>query len=217
MTIALGIEIAHAKLPLHPLRLPPFGCGERESISFRSISPRPLWGRGAGGEGCWASKLLACFPKTSRLKAETSNIPRDSLVHIGEPVEFEYEFRCFVSLNRVNAISAYVYDGHIVSDYDSFPSVPKAQLDLVRSFAKSVLDHPDVAAPPAFTLDIGLIRGRGWAVVECNECWASGIYACDPIRVLETLVSSVVEADAMDSSAWDFRQHYAKACPNIAG
>ena len=32
-----------------------------------------------------------------KLAAETSKIHRDSLVHIGEPVEFEREFRCFVS------------------------------------------------------------------------------------------------------------------------
>ncbi|MDA7887578.1 ATP-grasp domain-containing protein [bacterium] len=66
-------------------------------------------------------------------------------------------------------------------------------------------------------MDVGLIRGRGWAVVECNECWASGIYACDPTRVLETLVSAAVKSDTMKTSPWDFRKHYTNACPNSAG
>ena len=152
-----------------------------------------------------------------KLAIETSNIDRESLVHIGEPVNFECEFRCFVSMDGVNTVSPYVYDGQIVSDYESFPSVPESQLDQVRSYAESVLNHPDVSSPPAFTLDVGFIRGRGWAVVECNECWASGIYACDPIRVLETLVSAAVKSDTINSSPWDFRQHYANACPNSTG
>ena len=152
-----------------------------------------------------------------KLATETTKIHRDSLVHIGEPVEFESEFRCFISRQLVNTISPYVYDGQIVSDYESFPTVPRAELNDVRSFAESVVNHPNVSSPDSFVLDVGIIRNRGWAVVESNECWASGIYACDPVRVLETLLSSAVESDTIESSAWDFRQHYANACPNIAG
>lgn len=33
-------------------------------------------------------------------------------------------------------------------------------------------------------LDIGTISGRGWAVVEANAAWGSGIYGCDPMEVL---------------------------------
>ena len=151
-----------------------------------------------------------------KLAAETATLHRDSLLHVGEPVEFEREFRCFVSRNRVNTVSPYVYDGQVVADYESFPVLPRSELDEVYLFAESVLKHPDVSTPDAFVLDVGIIRDRGWAVVECNECWASGIYACDPIRVLETLVSAAVESDTMESIAWDFRQHYMSACPNVA-
>ena len=157
----------------------------------------------------------AAVYNNEKLATETTKIHPDSLVHIGEPVEFECEFRCFVSQQCVNTISPYVYDGQIVSDYESFPAIPES--DQVRSYAETVLNHPDVFSPPAFTLDVGIIRGRGWAVVECNECWASGIYACDPIRVLETLVSAAVQSDTMESPAWNFQQHYTNACANIAG
>ena len=151
------------------------------------------------------------------LRMTKPSIHRDSLVHIGEPVEFECEFRCFVAQSRVNTISPYVYDGQIVSDYESFPAVDESELEKVRAYAETVLNHPDVPSPPAFTLDVGIIRGRGWAVVECNECWASGIYACDPTRVLETLVLAAVQSDTMKTSPWNFQQHYTNACPNIAG
>lgn len=151
-----------------------------------------------------------------QLADETKTIHPDSLVHVGEPVDWECEFRCFVSKANVNAIGAYVYDGAIVADYDSFPDVAESELNDVRSFAETVLSHPDVATPDAFVLDVGIIRNRGWAVVECNECWASGIYACDPKSVLETLVAGNVVSDAIESSAWDFQRHYTTACPNIA-
>ena len=159
----------------------------------------------------------AAVYSAEKLSAETSSIHRDSLVHIGEPVEFECEFRCFVAQSRVNTISPYVYDGQIVSYYESFPAVDESELEKVRAYAETVLNHPDVPSPPAFTLDVGIIRGRGWAVVECNECWASGIYACDPTRVLETLVFAAVQSDTMKTSPWNFQQHYTNACPNIAG
>ena len=159
----------------------------------------------------------AAVYNAEKLAAETTKIHHDSLVHVGEPVEFECEFRCFVSDQRVNTISPYVYDGQIVSDYESFPTVSDSELEQVRSYAETVLNHPDVSYPPAFTLDVGIIRSRGWAVVECNECWASGIYACDPKLVLTTLVSAAVRSDTIETPAWDFQQHYTNACPDIAG
>jgi len=102
-----------------------------------------------------------------KLAAETATLHRDSLLHVGEPVEFEREFRCFVSRNRVNTVSPYVYDGQVVADYESFPALPRSELDEVYLFAESVLKHPDVSTPDAFVLDVGIIRDRGWAVVEC--------------------------------------------------
>jgi hypothetical protein len=36
-------------------------------------------------------------------------------------------------------------------------------------------------------VDVGVIPGRGWAAVELNACWASGVYGCDPAAVLGVL------------------------------
>lgn len=146
----------------------------------------------------------------------TSSIHPDSLVHVGEPVRWTHEYRCFVANRSVMAVSPYVYDGLTVTDYDSFPTVPDSEISTVRSFANSVLDRDDVDCPDAFVLDVGQIAERGWAVVECNECWASGIYACDPAAVLQTLLCGNVESATMRPSTWDFAQHYSLACPGIA-
>jgi len=151
----------------------------------------------------------------TRLADKTKSIHPASLVHVGEPVEWECEFRCFVSHKSVNAISPYVYDGEVVANYDSFPSIDKSEFARVRQYAESVLGHPDVQTPNALVLDVGIIRKRGWAVVECNECWASGIYACDPTDVLKTLLSGNEKSDTMNSGDWDFQRHYTAACPNF--
>jgi hypothetical protein len=34
---------------------------------------------------------------------------------------------------------------------------------------------------------VGVIASRGWAVVEQNAAWGSGIYGCDPAAVLAVL------------------------------
>ena len=41
--------------------------------------------------------------------------------------------------------------------------------------------------PLAFVLDVGLVEGRGWAVVEFNPAWCSGLLGADPTAVLSVL------------------------------
>jgi len=38
---------------------------------------------------------------------------------------------------------------------------------------------------------VGHIKDRGWAVVEANAAWGSGLYGCDPVKVLEVLRCAV--------------------------
>ncbi|WP_425396171.1 ATP-grasp domain-containing protein [Aeoliella sp.] len=146
------------------------------------------------------------------LATATESLPADSLVHVGEPVEWICEFRCFIKNRSVRAISPYRYQGTVVRDYDSFPTVPQAELREIQDFAHAVVQREDVPTPPAFVLDVGVIRDRGWAVVECNECWASGIYACDPVCVLDTLLGGNVPSNDPLVAEWDFQRHYSRAC-----
>jgi hypothetical protein len=57
----------------------------------------------------------------------------------------------------------------------------------VRNFIQTILEDERVEIPLAATIDIGVIRERGWAIVEQNAVWGAGLYGCDPIRVLEVL------------------------------
>jgi hypothetical protein len=65
------------------------------------------------------------------------------------------------------------------------------------AFATKVLQAPDVALPPAVVLDIGVIESKGWAVVEADPAWASGIYGCDPARVISVIARACVPSDRM--------------------
>jgi hypothetical protein len=60
------------------------------------------------------------------------------------------------------------------------------------------------ALPPALVVDVGLIEGRGWAVVEFNLAWCSGLLGADPAAVLGVLERACQDADTLDSAdvAW---------------
>ncbi|WP_425619260.1 ATP-grasp domain-containing protein [Anatilimnocola sp. NA78] len=151
--------------------------------------------------------------RSAELAEVTVRIPRAALVHVGEPVHWLAEYRCFVRAGSVATISPYQRHGEVIGDDQSLFAPPE-ELEQARQFAQAVLYSPDVAFPPAFVLDVGLIEGRGWAVVEFNECWAAGIYACKPVHVLATLIAACVPTSAMSPTNWDwdFRQHYLFAC-----
>ncbi len=82
----------------------------------------------------------------------------------------------------MKTISLYSVDGELTEVQEYGPNI-----DAARDFVKEVLRHPEVELPPAVVIDVGMIEQRGWAIVEANPCWGSGIYACDEDAVLDTL------------------------------
>jgi hypothetical protein len=162
------------------------------------------------------SKAFPAAVYNSRTLAEaTAKILPKALVHVGEPVAWTVEYRCFVSERVVMTISPYRRHGEISEDHANLLGAPQAEIATAKHFAESVLGSSAVDCPPAFVLDVGIIDGRGWAVVEFNEAWASGIYACDPRCVLETLLRACVPSNRLtvEERRWDFRRHYFDACP----
>jgi hypothetical protein len=55
-----------------------------------------------------------------------------------------------------------------------------------------------VGLPPAFVVDVGRIEGRGWAVVEFNPAWCSGLLGAEPAAVLGVLERACRDADGVD-------------------
>ena len=152
----------------------------------------------------------AVYNKISLTQA-TLNLLPNSLVHVAEPVAFEVEYRCFVYDRKIATISPYLRHGSANIAHSALDRFAEER-NAATSFANSVLSCEEVDCPPAFVLDVGLIKGRGWSVVEINECWASGIYGCNPEQVLQTLLRGTMRVDLVRRE-WDFQEHYRFACP----
>lgn len=116
----------------------------------------------------------------------------ESPVLVAEAVEWEKKFRCFVLDREPRTISIYLRDGGVQRE-NEFRSTD-AELADALGFVRHVLADPRIEFPRAVVIDVGVIAGRGWAVVEQNAAWGSGIYGCAPREVLEVLRYAAVKA-----------------------
>lgn len=108
-------------------------------------------------------------------------------VLVSNPVKFIDEFRCFCLDGKVLTMSPYLNNGVLSREYDWATS---SNQDLnVTKFAEEVL--ATVETPRAIVIDVGMMRdvfgNEVWAVVEANAAWGSGIYGCDPDKVLDVV------------------------------
>ncbi len=123
----------------------------------------------------------AVYPSAEALPG--SEILEDGLpVLTAEPVRWLDEYRCFVLKGQVVTASPYAWLGER-EDH----SHAAFELEAARAFASDVLARAGELFPPAVVLDVGRIEGRGWAVVELNPAWSSGLYACDPAGALRVI------------------------------
>lgn len=116
----------------------------------------------------------------------------ESPVLVAEVVAWEKEFRCFVLDRERRAMSIYLRDGTLQRENDfACSDAERAEAD---AFVRTVLADERVELPRAAVVDVGVIADRGWAVVEQNAAWGSGIYGCDPEAVLTVLRHSAQRA-----------------------
>lgn len=108
-------------------------------------------------------------------------------VLVSEIVQWVVEYRFFILEAFPMASSVYARNGECVLTDDDRPELKQAE-----EFVLSFLSDTRVALPPAVTLDVGVIADRGWSVVEANPVFGSGIYYCDPRKVLPVIARSIV-------------------------
>lgn len=128
--------------------------------------------------------LAGVFPSGVQLPSEDL-LPGTTPVLIAEPVKWEIEFRCFVLEREVVTLSPYLRYGELAQSPEGHWEDERT--DPAGEFAQRVLKDGSVNVPPAVVMDIGIIEGRGWAVIEANAAWGSGIYGCDPEAVLRVV------------------------------
>ncbi|HEX5323108.1 MAG TPA: ATP-grasp domain-containing protein [Capsulimonadaceae bacterium] len=127
-------------------------------------------------------------------------LPKDLPVLTSEPVTWRSEFRCFVMEGKVVAISLYSRYGELAQAEDgSWPAAPH-ELEQARAFASYMLEENHHEIPPAVVIDVGIIEGRDWAVVEANPAFSAGIYGCDPEVVLNVVQRSCVRHSDLSSA-----------------
>ena len=114
----------------------------------------------------------------------------DSPVLVAEVVVWAQEFRCFILDRQLRTMSVYSRNGELQRDRDF--AATEVELAEAESFVKQILADPRVDLPRTAVLDVGMIAGRGWAVVEQNAAWGAGIYGCDPVEVLAVLRCTAV-------------------------
>lgn len=121
----------------------------------------------------------------------------DVPVLVQEPVVWDLEVRCFVLDRRVATCSPYLRRGQLLATPDGRWPAEEAEIEEALGFVRTVLADPAVRVPPAVVIDVGTISGDGWAVIEANAAWASGLYGCDPAAVLPVVRRATIRRDAL--------------------
>lgn len=131
-----------------------------------------------------------CFPAQVYQPGEFQPhevIAEDYPVLVSDPVQFDIEYRCFMNGARVKTWSNYLFYGEI--NDPRFHHMVNLDYPHPVDFVHDLMNRSDIDCEPC-VIDVGIIRGKGMAVIETNQAWASGIYGCDPDGVLTILEAS---------------------------
>lgn len=140
-----------------------------------------------------------CFParvyESGDELNEYTSLSENTPVIISEAVKWNAEFRFFILDGIIETFSPYSRSGKLIQSETgqwlaTFEENAKA-VEVCRNLVKKC----SYSIPPAVVIDIGEIQGRGWAVVEANPCWASGIYGCEPEKVLKVIKRACLKKD----------------------
>jgi hypothetical protein len=149
-----------------------------------------------------------CFP--AKVYADGSLIPASDLqpsqtpVLISEPVNWGTEFRCFVLDGEIATCSPYSRNGKLIQADDGSWPATSSEIENALAFCRGLISNVRNSLPPSVVVDVGEIIGRGWAVVEANPSWASGIYGCDPSEVLRVIARACIKRDriSLEDRKW---------------
>jgi len=128
---------------------------------------------------------------------DVDDVGDDLEVLVAEPVRFGVEVRAFVCDGAIAGLSAYIRDGAIARGDGDWP-LSQDEEAAARGCLERVIATVEI--PPAVVIDVGEIVGRGWAVVEANPAWASGLCGVDPAAVLPVLRRACVARERLDEA-----------------
>jgi hypothetical protein len=135
-------------------------------------------------EKCFDAKVYSSGSELPSVGPLQEDLP----VFVQEVVEWNIEFRCFVLNRKVVTLSPYWSDGQLAEAEDGTWPATEIELKAAREFCEFALADASIEVPEIVVVDVGIIRNHGWAVVESNAAFASGMYGCDPEKVLPLLL-----------------------------
>ncbi|MGV9677346.1 ATP-grasp domain-containing protein [Nocardia sp. NPDC003482] len=192
--IAAQLNLALLDAPEDWLPNLPFPLRQREirisTLGEARTHPDPVFVKPADGRKGFPGKV---YHHGTGLPTPEA-CPDDTPVMLAEPVHWQSEFRCFVKDNTIQTISPYRRHGEPLTTW----TATTQELDSVHTCAQRLFD--EVPLPPSLVVDIGLIENRGWAVVEANTPYGSGLYGCDPHRVLEVLARGCIPRKSLSDN-----------------
>nr|WP_321233841.1 ATP-grasp domain-containing protein [uncultured Psychroserpens sp.] len=114
-----------------------------------------------------------------------NSLDKDQFVYTSTIVEWDCEIRTFIQDYSIETYSTYLKNGECLFNVN----IP-IDKDGFKKFTTAFLSDSNVKLPKAIVVDFGYIKNLGWAVIEANPVYSSGIYACDPEKVLEIIIKS---------------------------
>ncbi len=115
-----------------------------------------------------------------------STIDKNIEVFVSDVVNWAIEVRCFMIDRQLQTWSTYIYNGKIELKDTMLQNEESEMLNFLNEF----LADTTIDLPKAVVIDVGYIPKNGWALIEANPVWSSGVYACDPKKVIQTIVRS---------------------------
>lgn len=128
------------------------------------------------------------YTDLAALLGATQGLDGTTPVLVSGPVRFEVEYRAFIEGRRVAALSVYLRGGQLADGWREEPGEREEALELLGR----LLADERVELPPALVIDVGKLATGGWAVVEGNPAWASGLCGCDAAAILPVLAAATV-------------------------
>ena len=107
-----------------------------------------------------------------------------------EVVQWKVEYRFWILDEQIVTGSSY-WRGENSTLVNGIYQAPENELQQARDFTQLLLRDKGGFAGNGAVIDVGIIEGKGWAVVEANPAFGSGIYGSEPEEVLKVVKGCV--------------------------
>jgi hypothetical protein len=119
----------------------------------------------------------------SKMKLLATKLEPEDLVLVSRPKGIMREWRTVVCRNKIVASCQYKEDGETMRDRDCPAHVVE--------YAQNVLDKVTYKPDPIWVMDVCELGDKTLKVLEVGTFSCSGLYACDPVRIIEAVESLV--------------------------